>query len=311
MIYYSYPIKESRKILSICLLALAFMLAACSDESNQIPPAIQLIEGEGYIPDSLTVPIGFPGKIGLQATKGDAAITNLVITLTTENGTETALDSGMYSKDFLFSFKISYGATRFEKWTFTLRDKNGKSAVTSLTLWKDSTSTFWPISFYPAVKLGTQNYMPDGSFFSFSDGSIFTTQNAEVNQSEINLITYWGDKVSPETGFTLSSPGESDVAAYFPFIANWSVPYNETRYKSDSLSISTEEFDRAYNDSLIISNYTSATVGKRKSKMVRQGYVIPFQVTVGELSGKKGLVKIISMQNEPDGYIVADIKVQK
>lgn len=311
MIYNSYPFRKSFKILSVWLLTAVFILSACTDESNHLPPVIQLIEGEGFISDSLTVPIGFPGKIGLKVTKGDAAITNLVITLTTDNGTETALDSGMYSKDFMYTFKISYGATRFEKWTFTLRDKNGMSAATSLILWKDSSSAFGPILFYPSVKLVTQNYALSGSFFSFSDGTVFTTQNAEANQSSINLITYWGDKVSPETGFTLSSPGESDVTAYFPFIANWSVPYNETRYKSDSLSISTEEFDRAYNDSLIISNYTSATVGKRKSKMVRQGYVIPFQVTVGEPAGKKGLVKIISMQNSPDGYIVADIKVQK
>jgi hypothetical protein len=94
-------------------------------------------------------------------------------------------------------------------------------------------------------------------------------------------------------------------------IANWSIPKNETRYKPDSLSISPAVFDAAYNDSLIITNYTSATIGKRKFKIVRAGYVIPFQVTNGESAGKRGLIKIRSLQNGLEGFIIADIKVQK
>jgi hypothetical protein len=94
-------------------------------------------------------------------------------------------------------------------------------------------------------------------------------------------------------------------------ISNWTLPYNETRYKPDSLSISHEAFDAAYNDSLIITNYTSATTGKRKFKIVRTGYIIPFMVTIGPATGKRGLIKINSMVDGPDGYMVADIKVQK
>jgi hypothetical protein len=44
---------------------------------------------------------------------------------------------------------------------------------------------------------------------------------------------------------------------------------------------------------------------------VRAGYVIPFQVTNGQSAGKRGLIKIRSMQNGLEGSIIAEIKVQK
>jgi len=310
MILYSYPIVRYIKI-SILTFALMLAILACKKETDKQPPTIQLITESGFTSDSTVVPIGFSFKIGINAGKGDAAITNLVITLTTENGIETALDSGMYSDDFRYTRNISYGASKFEKWEFMLRDKNGKSANTSVTIFKDETSAFGPITTYSSVKLSAQDDVSGNSFFSVVKGGLYSQQNAEANQSDINIITYFGDLLSPSTEFTLSSPGESDVATFYPMMANWATPRNETRYKPDSLSISQQAFDAAFNDSLIITNYTSATIGKRKFKIVRAGYVIPFQVTIGPAAGKRGLMRITSIQSDISGHIVADIKVQK
>ncbi|MFA5972397.1 MAG: hypothetical protein WC780_08600 [Lentimicrobiaceae bacterium] len=310
MIMNSYPLVRYYKI-SIFTLVLLLAVSACKEETDQQPPSIQLITESGFTSDSTVVPIGFPFKIGINAGKGDAAITNLVVTLTTENGMETALDSGMYSDDFRYTRSISYGASNFEKWSFMLRDKNGKSATTSVTIFKDETSAFGPITTYSSVKLSAQDDVTGNSFFSVAKGDLYSQQNAEANQSDINLITYFGDLLSPSTEFTLSSPGESDVATFYPTIANWASPRNETRYKADSLSISQAAFDAAFNDSLIITNYTSATIGKRKFKIVRAGYVIPFEVTIGPAAGKRGLIRIKSIEEGTGGHIIADIKVQK
>jgi len=310
MILNSYP---PVRFIKISILILTIMLAnlACKKETDKQPPAIQLITESGFTADSAVVPIGFPFKIGINADKGDAAITNLVVTLTTENGMETALDSGMYSDDFRYTRSISYGASKFETWSFMLRDKNGNSATTSVTIFKDETSAFGPITTYLSVKLSAQEDVTGNSFFSVAKGVLYSQQNAEANQSDINLITYFGDLLSPSTEFTLSSPGESDVVTFYPMITNWTTPRNETRYKPDSLSISQSEFDAAFNDSLIITNYTSATIGKRKFKIVRAGYVIPFEVTIGPEAGKRGLIRIKSIQSDITGHIIADIKVQK
>jgi len=45
--------------------------------------------------------------------------------------------------------------------------------------------------------------------------------------------------------------------------------------------------------------------------MVREGYVIPFLINIGPNTGKRGLICIRSLQNDPGGYVIADIKVQK
>jgi hypothetical protein len=287
------------------------LIYACKKDTDKKSPTLELISGSGYIADSAVVPIGFPYRIGINAGYGDAAITNLVVKLITENGTETALDSGMYSNDFKYTRSVSYGASKFEKWEFMIRDKNGKSANSSITILKDITSAFGLITTYSAVTLAAQNNTPENPFFSIAKGISFSQQNADANQNDINIITYFGNLLVPSTEFTLSSPGESDVSTFYPFIANWSTPKNETRYKPDSLSISQAAFDAAYNDSLIITNYTSATIGKRKFKVLRAGYVIPFQVTIGPEAGKRGLIKIKSLQNSLDGHIIVDIKVQK
>jgi hypothetical protein len=310
MIHHSYPTLAFIKII-IALFAMLMFVYSCTKDTDKNPPTLNPINENGFIADSTIVPIGFPYKIGFTAGKGDAAITNLVVTLTTENGMETALDSGMYSDDFSYTRSVSYGASAFEKWEFIMRDKNGKSAHTSITILKDVTSAFGAITTYSSIKLTAQNNAGGNSFFSVSNGNLYSQQNAEANQSYINIITYFGDLLAPSTEFTLSSPGESDVATFYPMITNWTTPKNETRYKPDSLSISPGAFDAAFNDSLIITNYTSATIGKRKFKIVRAGYIIPFQVTVGTASGRRGLIKIKSIQEGIGGHIIADIKVQK
>lgn len=310
MIANSYPLKNYVKT-SVCILFLLMLVNACKKDTYKKPPILLLISENGFFADSTVVPIGFPYKIGITANKGTAAITNLIVTLTTENGIETALDSGMYSNDFRYTRNISYGASKFEKWEFIIHDKNGKSASVTIIIMKDETSAFGPIATYSSVKLSAQHDAAGNPFFSVTNGNFYSQLTAEANQSDINIITYSGDKLVPPTEFTLSSPGESDVATFYPMIANWTTPKNETRYKTDSLSISPSAFDAAYNDSLIITNYTSATIGKRKFKIVRAGYVIPFQVMNGQSAGKRGLIKIRSIQNGLDGFINADVKVQK
>jgi len=310
MIFHSYPIRFFTKA-GISLVLVLMCAWACKKETDKVSPTLQPITENGFAVDSIIVPTGYPYKVGISAGKGDAAITNLVVKLTNENGTETALDSGMYSNSFRYTRSISYGASKFEKWEFMIRDKNGKSASTSITIIKDPASTYGPVKTYADVKLVAQDNTQGNSFYSLANGISYPQQDAGLYQQNINIITYFGNTLVPSTEFTLSSPGESDVVSFYPFITSWAAPRNETRYKPDSLTISQAAFEAAYNDSLIITNYTSATTGKRKFKMARAGYVIPFHVTLGPEAGKRGLVRIKSLQNSRSGYIIADIKVQK
>lgn len=298
---------KNKIIISILLLS----LIGCRKEPDKTPPVFSLLTDSTFTFTDCVVPIGFPFKIGLKATATGSAITNLVITLTTENGIETAVDTGIYTKNLNYIKTLSYGASAYEKWTFTIRDKAGNMLSKSIKLTKDPNSEFGQINYYPSIILGTQHSPSIGSFLSLSDMHLITTDSATYYQNTINIITYWGDLLNPVTEFTFSSPEETDAPVLYPNINSWTTPRNEMRYKADSTSIPISEFDNAYNDSLIISNYTSATVGKRKFKMVRTGYVIPFQITSGPSAGRRGLIKVKTLQNTADGQIEIALKIQQ
>lgn len=291
-------------------LILIVLCYSCKKKSEN-PPEISFISETGYTTTNRIVPIGLPIKIGIHGQSQDAPITNFVITLTTENGTETALDSGLYTENFSYIKNLSYGASAWEKWTFTIMDKNRKRTSTTILLTKDTASVFGPIKYFPSIILGCNQNTTIGSFFNPETGIISFANSSDSIQNDIYMILYYATLAVPPTDFTLGSPSDADVTTYYPNITNWNLPKNEVRYKFDSLTVSPAEFDAAYNDSLIISNYTSATVGKRKAKSCRPGYVIPFQISVGALSGKRGLIKIISLNGQESGLMEFALKIQQ
>ncbi len=294
-----------------CRISFVLLICvSCKKKTNQNFPQINIIKSSEYVFDGQILPIGKPYQIAISAVAGGAPITNIKVTLTTQNGCEIALDSGIYKESIKYIKSNSYGATAYEMWTFYVRDKNGKSATTNIVLKKDPNSNFGLINYFHSVTLGAQS-SPYGSFMNAMDARIFHNDSAEYFQNLVNFIAYWGDLAVPSYQFTFSSPAENEATTYYPLVNNFVVPRNEVRYKNDSTSITAQDFDDAYNDSLIISNYTSATVGKRKFKMLRPGYVIPFAVSVGQYSGKRGLIKILSVTNGRDGNVVFDLKMQK
>jgi len=299
-------------ILSYPLLFLIIILFffSCKNKSEE-PPTLTFNSETGYTASDRVVAIGLPVKIGINGLSSNAPITNFVITLTTENGTETALDSGLYTNNLQFVKNISYGASSWEKWTFTIMDKNRNKSTKTITLTKDTNSVFGLINYFPSIKLGCQNNSTFGSFLYPENGYVCFADSTDAIQNNIYIITYYALLNVPPTDYTFGSPSDNDVTTYYPNINNWTLPRNEVRYKFDSLTVSPQQFDLAYNDSLIISNYTSATVGKRKFKSARPGYVIPFEITAGAMIGKRGLLKIISTSGLEDGFIEFAMKIQK
>ena len=309
-----FNLHSDMQLLSYPLLILLFIFVLFSNsckKKSENAPVLTLINETGYTYSDRIVAIGLPIKIGINGISGDAPITNLVITLTTEYGTETALDSGLYTNELRFVKNISYGASAWEKWTITIMDKNRNKSSQTITLTKDTNSIFGQINYYPSIKLGCDKNLNIGSFFNPENASIYFIDSASIIQNNIYMILYYASLNAPPTDYTFGSPCDNDVFTYFPQISSWSLPRNEIRYKFDSLTVSPQEFDLAYNDSIIISNFTSATIGKRKFKSARPGYVVPFQISIGALAGKRGLLKIISITGQDSGFVEFAMKIQK
>ena len=296
------------------LILYAFFLisiSACTKKSDDTLPIISFLRGSGYFSEDSIVKTGQPITIGIEATGEDEAITNLVLKMESPNGIETALDSGLYTSHLRFTRNIVFGAGNWEKWTFTVMDKNRKKASLSIRFTRDTASVFGSIVSYPSIFLGTQHNQGTGQFLLTGNGSVVTETAAFSVQELVNIILYYGDLQIPETYYTLSSPNETDAPNYYPTLNSWMIPKNEIRYKSDSTSISPATFYACNTDSLIISNYTSATAGKRKFKNVRTGYVIPFLCSIGPAAGKRGLIYVKSCSGLPDGTMEIALKMQE
>jgi hypothetical protein len=297
------------KLLGYCFLLI--LISACVKQSDDKLPVITFITEPGYYSKDSIVKTGQNILVGIHASSEDEAITNLVVSLETPNGKETAIDSGLYKNSFLFSRNISFGAGDWEKWTFTVMDKNRNKASVSIRLERDTASVFGSIISYPSIILGTQHNANTGQFLLTSNGSVLTETAASAVQDLVNIILYYGDLQVPETYYTFSSPNETDAPNYYPSLNSWTTPKNEIRYKADSLSISSSIFNACNNDSLIISNYTSATAGKRKFKNAKTGYVIPFQFSIGPTAGKRGLIYVKSCSSLPGGTMEIALKMQE
>ena len=308
-IFYKY--RCAKICISVLGFLMIFLVIGCKDKSDPLPPAIHFKNAGGYLDSNCTAAIGRNFKLGIIAIAGDEAITNLIITVTTDKGSGKALDSGLYTHLLNLDKTITYGAEAYEKWTFTVRDKNGKTAAVSFVLTRDSNSGFGKITYYPSITLGAQNNPADGHFLFLPSGKTAFIDSSTSHQAETYMAAYFGESLSPPTSMTFSSPGETDLPSFYSAISGWNLPRNEIRYKADSLTVSNSEFDACSNDSLIISNYTATAAGKRKFKWVQAGYVIPFQVMAGSLAGKRGLIRVKSLVSGNNGKIVFDIKIQK
>lgn len=295
----------------VCAIFLIINFIYSCKKDDAEPPTISFTNSSGFVSENKLVTIGYIAKIGINAKGNDANITNLIIKMTNETGTFTALDTGLNNSEFYYSKQIIFGVSAFEEWEFTVMDNNRMKATISLTLTKDSTSQFGPIFYLPSVIIGLQNNLDYGHYVSLYSGKTYFEDSAEILQENVYIEAYYGNILPTPLDFVLSSPNESDATLVYSGISTWNTPRNEVRYKEDSVSVSISDFDNAYDDSIILANYTSATTGKRKFKNARPGYVIPFQITAGALNGKRGLIKVIDVYGQQDGKIEIAIKIQQ
>ena len=70
--------------------------------------------------------------------------------------------------------------------------------------------------------------------------------------------------------------------------------------------VSSADFDRAHNDSLLIVSYHEVW-GKKKFKWAVKGTIIPFLTK----SGKKGLIKVVHADEKEDGFMEFELKIQQ
>jgi hypothetical protein len=192
-----------------------------------------------------------------------------------------------------------------KKFRITVTDKKDvtTSAVFTITPF---TKPAGAINSYTATLLGSQ-YAATGSFFSSSNGQVYTVNTSAANSSLIDLIYYY----SGGNGATIGAADDNLISPVYSGIANWATK-NKTRFTNTS--ITTSEFEAIVNDATIDA---ISSISNTKVIGLAVGNVFAFKTE----AGKKGLVKITDItkglntqtlqQDFQFGTIEIVVKVQK
>jgi hypothetical protein len=292
-------------------LAAILILASCPSckkDKNPTPPSIQLLTGTDYTPAGAVIPIGGKLRFGITASATDANITNFVVKKILPDGSvKVVLDSGLNSTGFSVNETFYQNIEEEAKWTFQVMDKNRQFATTALTLYKDPNSAWGGILEFPSIVMGFQNSTTFGQFLIPSTGKVFFADSASLNQNLIEIITYYYVDVDPSPTFSSAGETGGGIVDYYPAISSWtSKNYTKWDISVDANPIPVSTFDACHNDSILILSYNDV-YGKRKFKWSDPGDVIPFLTA----SGKKGLIRVISVENDASGSITFAMKIQQ
>jgi hypothetical protein len=293
----------------ILLSLLPSLFIACKKDNNPSPPVISLKSGSSYTASGSIIAIGHPIHFGITASSSDANITNLVVKKLMPDGTsKVVFDTGMNTASFDINKTFYQGIEEEAKWTFQVMDKNRQFATTDRTFYKDPNSSWGGIIEYPSLTMGYQNNTEFGQFLDPSTGKIYHSDTASLNQSLIQIITYYVvDDNLPSP--TFSSAGElgGGITEYYPVIDQWTTKnYTKWDISVDSDPIDAAAYRDCHNDSLLILSYDDVW-GKRKFKWSDPGDIIPFLTA----TGKKGLLQVISADHDPSGKITFSLKIQQ
>ncbi|SDB92780.1 hypothetical protein SAMN05216323_101015 [Williamwhitmania taraxaci] len=286
--------------------------AGCKKEDGSTVMPRILLKNGAYTQNEQFIPVGGKLTFGITATDGNAIITNIKIQRIADGVVITELDQGVYipdgglDRDFT-AYKSS--ATK-EIWRFLMLNSNRDSAVTTLTVNLGAGSAYGEIYHYPSVKIGMQGnpYLPN--YLDLHTGNLYSKTNVSGHEGDIDLVGF----VYTTSGIlspTLCCPGytgSSSVTGHYPEIASWSQA-RLTAYDygaSDNNLISSDKFDRAQNDSLLVMAFNPQSVSGL-CKFCNTGKVIPFKTE----DGKFGLIKVLHADLSSVGYMELDIKIQK
>jgi len=292
-------------LLIFFLITLLTFLSCDDEEGKSHPsPSIRVLDSQEFVSGDTTIAPGDKFTVAIQAEyNGYDRLTNFIAKLNDER----YLDLGIYVKSYYKEIEITKGLESVDNWEFIIRDIEGNYANTFLTINKDENIEYSEIDEFADIQMGAQNNTGYGSFLSLKDGTVYNLVEAYNNSAIIDIVSYYDDFDKLDK-WTIASPGANIGDEPFPgeyAISNWTT-INTTRYSPSPLDISTDDFDTAHNDSLLIAHSFAFESGKRKAKDLAPGDIYSFV-----RGGRTGMFKVISTTGENSGTIILDIKIQK
>ncbi|RPH31242.1 MAG: hypothetical protein EHM93_14315 [Bacteroidales bacterium] len=161
------------------------------------------------------------------------------------------------------------------------------------------------------VKLGAQSNATIGSFYSLGENKVYTQELAAENQDTIDFLCFY-EHAEPNriNDITLASPGATITGIFTGTTEpnSWTTK-NLTKFQDPSTEITIEEFDLLDQNDATIDSYFDNTVtgGNKKAKLLTAGDIYAFKTC----DNIYGLLKVISVGQNPDGYVEFEVKYKK
>jgi len=162
------------------------------------------------------------------------------------------------------------------------------------------------------VIMGAQSNTTIGSFYSLGENKVYTLEQAAIKQDTIDFLCFYEHDVVNDriNDITLASPG-ANITGIFTgdsIPSTWPTK-NLTKFQAPVPTITVEEFDLLDKNDATIESYFDNTVtsGNRKAKLLTVGDIYAFKTQ----DNIYGLLKVISVGQNADGFVEFEIKYKK
>ena len=300
--------KKFRYLLFIALASGLAMLNSCSDDENPTPvdetPTINFVGGAGYISSDATLKVNEAFKVGINAFSNATSGANLVKFTITRifNNIPATQDTTINTEQLNIEVHATANSqVGQEKWYFKVTDKNNQTKEISFTITTEAVITYGTINEFSMKILGAQDNATGSSFASI-DGTVYSITDAKANAAKIDWLYFYG----ATNLATLASPNDADAASVFNNatwgLQTWSVR-NNTLFKKVTDPV---DWNGIVNDSLILINTASGVTNTKSNNLVVNNYL-----SFITASGKKGMIKVESIDGTQTGTITISVKVQQ
>lgn len=294
-------------LLTALLFSGTFFLSSCSKSDNSTPsdqsPTINFVAKAGFVSGDATLTMGQKFSVNIVAlpnASSGSKLVRLTITRVYNNSPSVVLDT-TFSQASLDANITAFalGVAGQEKWFYKIIDKNGQSSEISLTITTQAAAG--PINTFSMKILGAQN-SATGSSFASIDGTVYSLAQAMANQVKIDWMYYSGATDLS----SLAAPDDAHAALIFTNatngLQNWTTK-NATRFK---LVTGTISWDAITDDNVIVQQTATGVTESRLTALAAGNYL-----AFTTASGKKGMIKVESINAGDTGDITISVKVQQ
>ncbi len=298
---------------SALVLIASMMIFSCNKEAeNNDPPTMAFKAGTHastgmqYVNGDTTVTVNDDFIIGISAkSNSEKNLKKLTIVRTFETSPvkwDTVFSNLTFTFDKIFKASDQVGN---EDWTFTLSDVNENSS--SLNLRVTTVEMLSDIEVYEGVEFGPYGF-DSPNFFAVDSGMVFSMTEIDTNSTYIDWVFFDSNSLQ----MSIMSPDDNGVLNPYPTIESQWNHRAATRVKETV--ISAADFDAINTSSQIFILANGADLTRLVEAEITGGMHVGSVFAFIAESGKMGLMKIVSLDNQVDpslSTISFDIKTQQ